>query len=101
MVDWSLVVIFLFITIIVVVSLIAWLISEKIKQTSTKNSLIHDQGFMLALREYKEKTERRITALESEVFEKGSKSTGESNASSPDSATIKTDSPSDQDPSES
>ena len=98
MVDWSLVVILLFITIIVVVSLVAWLISEKIKQTSTKNSLIHDQGFMLALREYKEKTERRISTLESEVFEKGSKSGGES---TPDSASIKTDSASEQSPSES
>jgi Flp pilus assembly protein CpaB len=99
--DPNLIIMLLFVTIIVVVSLVAWLISEKIKQTSTKNSLIHDQGFMLALREYKEKTERRITALESEVFEKGSKSDGESAPDSPDSASIKSDSASEQSPSES
>lgn len=63
----DLIIIFIFATIIVVASLIAWLISQKINQASVKNSLIHDQGFMLALREYKEKTERRISALEAEL----------------------------------
>lgn len=63
----ELVIIFTFVSFIVVASLIAWLISLKINQTSVKHSLIHDEGFMLALREYKEKTERRISTLEAEI----------------------------------
>ncbi len=69
MFDPDLLIIFIFATIIVVVSLISWLISEKMRQTTSKHSIIHDQGFMLALREYKEKTEQRISALEAEVAE--------------------------------
>lgn len=108
MVDWSLVVILLFVTVIVVVSLIAWLISEKIKQTTNKNSLIHDEGFMLALREYKEKTEHRLNALESEVFVSSTKSTdstsrgtSEADNGTPENASNTPNSPDEVNPSES
>jgi len=108
MVDWSLVVILLFVTVIVVVSLLAWLISEKIKQSTNKNSLIHDEGFMLALREYKEKTEHRLNALESEVFESSAKSSGsasrgvsETDSSTSQNASNTSDSPAEEKPSES